>query len=90
MVHGERFNGLSHLGATLLAATGVSLLLALGARAMDAWQVTGIKSGTVLLTGGLALAHQHGDSLAHDALSTRCLESTANAPSSGCSRNRSN
>ena len=42
MVRGERFNGLSHLAATLLAATGVSLLLALSARAMDAWQVTGI------------------------------------------------
>jgi len=42
VVRGERFNGLSHLAATLLAATGVSLLLALSARAMDAWQVTGI------------------------------------------------
>ena len=42
MVRGERFNGLSHLAATLLAATGVSLLLALSARAMDAWQVTGV------------------------------------------------
>jgi len=42
VVRGERFNGLSHLAATLLAATGVSLLLALSARAMDAWQVTGV------------------------------------------------
>ena len=42
MYHGERFNGYSHLAATLLAATGVSLLLALSARAMDAWQVTGV------------------------------------------------
>jgi hemolysin III len=40
--HGERLNGYSHLAATLLSATGVSLLLALGAGAMDAWQITGI------------------------------------------------
>ena len=42
MYLGERFNGLSHLAATLLAVTGVSLLLALSARAMDAWQLTGV------------------------------------------------
>lgn len=42
MYHGERLNGYSHLAATLLSATGVSLLLALGAGAMDAWQITGI------------------------------------------------
>lgn len=42
MYHGERFNGFSHLAGTLLAAAGASLLLGLGVRAMDAWQITGI------------------------------------------------
>ncbi|HSJ97192.1 MAG TPA: hemolysin III family protein [Myxococcota bacterium] len=42
MYHGERFNGWSHLAAALLAAAGVSLLLALAAPAMDAWRITGV------------------------------------------------
>lgn len=42
MYYGERFNGWSHLAAALLAAAGVSLLLALGAPAMDAWRITGV------------------------------------------------
>ena len=61
MVRGERFNGLSHLAATLLAATGVSLLLALGARAMDAWQVTGVAiyGATLLFLFGVSTLY-HG------------------------------
>lgn len=42
MYYGERLNGWSHLAAALLAAAGVSLLLAIGAPAMDAWRVTGV------------------------------------------------
>lgn len=42
MYHGERFNGFSHLAATLLAGVGVSLLLAFAIRSMDAWKITGI------------------------------------------------
>jgi len=57
--HGERFNGYSHLAATLLAATGVCLLLALGAGAMDAWQVTGVAiyGATLLFLFGASFAH---------------------------------
>ena len=56
MYHGERFNGYSHLAATLLAATGVSLLFALTAGAMDAWQVTGVAvyGATLLLLFGVS------------------------------------
>ncbi len=42
MYPGERLNGFSHLSGALLAAAGVSLLLALAGPAMDAWRVTGI------------------------------------------------
>ena len=42
MYCGERFNGFSHLGGAVLAATGVTLLFALAAEAMDAWQIVGI------------------------------------------------
>lgn len=42
MYYGERFNGFSHLAGALLAAAGASVLLALGARAMDAWQITAV------------------------------------------------
>lgn len=42
MYHGERFNGFSHLAATLLAGVGVSLLLVFTIRGMDGWKITGV------------------------------------------------
>lgn len=42
MYLGERFNGFSHLAATLLAGAGVSFLLVVTARATDAWTITGV------------------------------------------------
>jgi hemolysin III len=42
MYHGERFNGYSHLAGAVLAAIGVSLLLALTASAMDARKIVSI------------------------------------------------
>lgn len=42
MYHGERFNGYSHLVGAVLAAIGVSLLLALTASAMDARKIVSI------------------------------------------------
>jgi hemolysin III len=40
--HGERFNGFSHLAATLLASVGVALLLAFTIRGMDGWKIAGV------------------------------------------------
>ena len=42
MHHGERFNGISHLAGTVLAAAGVALLFVLPAAAMDAWRIVGL------------------------------------------------
>ena len=42
MYHGERFNGFSHLAATLLAGVGVAFLLLLTIPGMDAWKITGV------------------------------------------------
>lgn len=42
MYHGERFNGYSHLAGAVLAAAGVSVLLALTAPAMDARKIVSI------------------------------------------------
>lgn len=51
MYQGERFNGFSHLAATLAAAAGISILFGVAAGTMDAWQLTGvgIYAGTLLL-----------------------------------------
>jgi hemolysin III len=40
--HGERFNGFSHLAATLLAGVGVSLLLVFTVRGMDGWKIASV------------------------------------------------
>ncbi len=39
MYHGERFNSLSHLLGTVLAAAGLALLVVLAARQGDAWKI---------------------------------------------------
>lgn len=56
MYHGERFNGFSHLAATLLAAGGVVFLLAFAPRAMDARKITGVSiyGATLLILFGVS------------------------------------
>ncbi len=39
MYHGERFNGISHLAGTVLAASGAALLVAVAALQGDAWKI---------------------------------------------------
>ncbi len=42
MYHGERFNAVSHLVGTVLAAAGIALVFAFAAGAMDAWRIVGL------------------------------------------------
>lgn len=40
MIHGERFNGFTHLGGALLAAAGASVLIVLASLKGDPWRIT--------------------------------------------------
>ena len=42
MVHGERFNAITHLGAAVLALPAVIVLIVLAARDGDAWKVVSV------------------------------------------------
>ena len=50
MYHGERFNGITHLMGTALAAAGATVLVVLAARQGDPWKIISFSIyGTLLL-----------------------------------------
>jgi hemolysin III len=60
MYHGERFNGYTHLAGALLALTGATVLVVIGALQGDAWKVVSFAiygAGLVLLYGFSTLYH---------------------------------
>jgi len=60
MYYGERFNSITHLAGTVLAAAGTAVLVALAARTGDAWKIVGCSSygaGLLLLYGASTLYH---------------------------------
>ena len=51
MYHGERFNGYSHLGGTLLAIAAATVLIVYGATKGDVWKIVSFSIyGTTLIT----------------------------------------
>jgi hemolysin III len=60
MYHGERFNGYTHLVGALLALTGATVLIVMGALQGDPWKVVSFAiygAGLVLLYGFSTLYH---------------------------------
>ena len=60
MYRGERFNGITHLAGTVLAAIGAPLLIVLAARSGDAWKIVGFSvygAALFLLFGASTLYH---------------------------------
>ncbi len=60
MYRGERFNSITHLAGTVLAAIGAPLLIVLAARSGDAWKIVGFSvygAALFLLYGASTLYH---------------------------------
>ncbi len=60
MYRGERFNSITHLAGTVLAAIGAPLLIVLAARSGDAWKIVGFSvygAALFLLFGASTLYH---------------------------------
>ena len=60
MYRGERFNGYTHLGGTVLAAVGAAVLIGMAARDGDPWKLVGFSiygSALLLLYGVSTLYH---------------------------------
>lgn len=60
MYRGERFNSITHLAGTVLAAIGAPLLIVLAARTGDAWKIVGFSvygAALFLLFGASTLYH---------------------------------
>ena len=60
MYYGERFNSITHLAGTALAAIGAPLLVILAARTGDAWKIVGVSvygAALILLYGASTLYH---------------------------------
>lgn len=60
MYQGERFNSITHLAGTVLAAIGAPLLIVLAARSGDAWKIVGFSvygAALFLLFGASTLYH---------------------------------
>lgn len=60
MYRGERFNGFTHLGGTVLAAVGAGLLIWMAVRAGDPWKIVGFSTyalALLLLYGVSTLYH---------------------------------